>query len=149
MGSSISTIRKDRSLTLTVSLASRCFSSNSRTSFFFSSGKVKAVCEKNYREMTTEFQLNPLKTRKLRRLVAEHQVKIYLKWEQLVLMTAFQKGVGQESKNHSSKCRTLPLVDKRSNFSNIFLTNCPSMSTDRTACWKTFSVKTTAKKTHW
>lgn len=42
---------------LTVSFASRCFSSNSRTSFFFSSVEEKAACQTNTGEMTAELNL--------------------------------------------------------------------------------------------
>lgn len=51
-------VRKATILDLfTVSFASRCFSSNSRTSFFFSSVEEKAACQINTGEMTAELNL--------------------------------------------------------------------------------------------
>jgi len=47
------------------------------------------------------------------------QVKIHFKQEQPVLITAFQKRVGGESRNHPYKCWPLPLVDKSSQFSSL------------------------------
>lgn len=129
-GISVSTGQKGRKsrLLFTVSFASRCFSSNSRTSFFFSSVEENVVCQISHREMTTE--LNPLQTRKPSQMAdcRDTRSKFTSNRNSLFLQQHSRRWGGERAET------TLPNAGHYLWSTNIFLTYYPPISADRMVC---------------